>query len=177
MLNPRPDEPPNFGGSTRVKGEAVFRRFNIPTLFCVGERPAGAVNGVLEIVVFSLGAGERAGRIGLRGETIGLKALEESMGEGGAFVKKKLTGFWRVSTLDPSGDLSFLGERKRVGSRFSELSSSKDVALRLLGEERVEERAVGVIVRLEFMIHKGRCGMTIEHTILTILETREVLQA
>jgi hypothetical protein len=113
MLNPNPDEAPNFGGSTRVNGEAVFLLFKIPIRFRVGERPAGAVNGVdFEIVVLSLGAGERAGRMGRRGEvSVGLRAAEKSLGDGGAFVRKKLTGFWRLSMLDPSGDLSFLGER------------------------------------------------------------------
>lgn len=40
--------------------------------------------------------------------------------------------------LEPSGDLSFLGERKSVGSRFSmSMSSEKVEALRFVGEERV----------------------------------------
>lgn len=96
-----------------MNGEAVFLLFKIPIRFRVGERPAGAVNGVdFEIVVLSLGAGERAGRMGRRGEvSVGLRAAEKSLGDGGAFVRKKLTGFWRLSMLDPSGDLSFLGER------------------------------------------------------------------
>jgi len=139
MLNPRSDEAPNLGGSTRVNGEAVFLLFKIPIRFRVGERPAGAVKGVdLETVVLSLGAGERAGRIGRRGEErVGLRAPEKSLGDGGALVRKKLMGFWR-SMLEPSGDLSFLGERKCVGSMFSESESSKEEALRLVGEESVE---------------------------------------
>lgn len=96
MLNPSPDEAeaPNLGGSTRWKGDAVFRLFKIPILFRVGERPAGAVRGVFEIVVFNLGAGERDGRIGRRGlVVVGLRVEEKLLGEGGAFARKKLTGF------------------------------------------------------------------------------------
>jgi hypothetical protein len=90
MLKPRADEEPNFGGSTRVKGEAVFRRLSIPIRFRVGERPAGAVNGVdFEIEVLSLGAGDRTERIGRRGEvTVGLRVAVKSLGEGGALVRK-----------------------------------------------------------------------------------------
>lgn len=48
-------------------------------------------------------------------------------------------GLWRVSlsllVLEPSGFLERLGERKMMGSMFSELSSSKVWALRLMGEE------------------------------------------
>ena len=96
-----------------MNGEAVFLLFKIPIRFRVGERPAGAVKGVdFEVVVLSLGAEERAGRIGRRGEVkVGLRAAEKPLGDGGAFVRKKLTGFWRLSMLDPSGDLSFLGDR------------------------------------------------------------------
>ena len=92
ILNPRLlavfDE--NFGGSIRVKGEAVRRRLRIPMRLRVGERPAGALSGVdLEIVVLSRGAGERAGRTGRRiGEEMGFNALEHSIGEGGALVRK-----------------------------------------------------------------------------------------
>ena len=93
MLNPSPVDVENLGGSTRAKGLAVFLLLKMPTRFRVGERPAGAVSGVLEMVVLSLGAGERAGRIGRRGlEAVGL-GTEKSLGEGGAFVKKKFTGF------------------------------------------------------------------------------------
>ena len=112
MLNPNPEDAANLGGSTRVKGLAVFLLFKIPIRFLVGDRPAGAVNGVFEIVVLSLGAGDLAERIGLRGDvSVGLRAVEKSLGEGGALVRKKLTGFCSASTLDPSGDLSFLGAR------------------------------------------------------------------
>jgi len=92
ILNPRLlavlDE--NFGGSIRVKGEAVRRRLRIPMRLRVGERPAGALRGDgLEIVVLTLGTGERAGRTGRRiGEEIGFTALENSVGEGGALVRK-----------------------------------------------------------------------------------------
>lgn len=56
----------NLGGSMRVKGEGlVLRRFRIPIRFLVGLRPAGAEMGV---EVFSRGAGERAVRMGRRGE-------------------------------------------------------------------------------------------------------------
>jgi hypothetical protein len=48
-----------------------------------------------------------------------------------------LTGFVTVSLLLPSAFLDFLGEKKIMGSTFSE-SSSKVVALRLVGEERVD---------------------------------------
>ena len=95
-----------------MNGLVVFLLFKIPIRFLVGERPAGAVSGVFETAVLSLGAGDLAVRIGLRGDvTVGLSAAEKLVGEGGAFVRKKLTGFCRVSTLDPSGDLSFLGAR------------------------------------------------------------------
>jgi len=36
----------NFGGSMRVNGEAVLRRFRMPIRFRVGLRPAGADSGV-----------------------------------------------------------------------------------------------------------------------------------
>jgi hypothetical protein len=136
-----------LGGSTLVNGVAVFLLFKIPIRFRVGERPAGAVAGVFEMVVLSLGTGDLAGRIGRRGlARVGVSGAEKSLGEGRALVRKKLTGFWRVSTLDPSGDLSFLGERKRIGSRFSASSLSKEEILRLLDEER-PEIAVEMVVR------------------------------
>lgn len=138
MLNPRPAEgAENFGGSTRVKGLPVFLRLRIPMRFLVGERPAGAERGV-DREVSSLGAGERAGRIGRRGEAIGLRD-EKSFGEGGALIRKKFCGLRRSLEL-PSGFLERLGERKMMGSMFSasSLSASKAEALRLLGEERAE---------------------------------------
>ena len=61
--------------------------------FRVGERPAGAVEGVFEMVVFNLGVGERAWSIGRRGLALDLSVAEKSLGEGGALVRKKLTGF------------------------------------------------------------------------------------
>ena len=65
------------------------------------------------------------------------------MGEGGALVRKKLVGLTKeVSLLLPSGHLERLGERKMMGSMFSELSSSKEAALRLIGEERAREEEV-----------------------------------
>lgn len=104
MLNPKPDDTEgveNLGGSTRVNGEpAVFLRFKIPMRFRVGERPAGAESGVvLGMEVSSLGAGERAGRIGRRGEVgvvVVLFREEKSLGDGGALVRKKLTGFTKA---------------------------------------------------------------------------------
>jgi hypothetical protein len=148
MLNPRPEEEgaENLGGSTRVNGELVFLRLRIPMRFRVGERPAGAERGVdFEIEVSSLGAGERAVRIERWGEVrTGLREDEKSLGEGGALVKKKLTGLRRGSFPVPSGHFERLGERKMIGSMFSQLSSSKAAALRLLGEVR----ARGVDVRL-----------------------------
>ena len=138
MLNPRPEDGvPNFGGSTRVNGLPVFLRLRMPIRFRVGERPAGAERGV-DREVSSLGAGERAGRIGRRGEAIGLRD-EKSFGEGGALVRKKFCGFRRSLEL-PSGFLERFGERKIMGSIFSELSlsASKAEALRLLGEVRAE---------------------------------------
>ena len=138
MLNPRPDDgAANFGGSTRVKGLPVFLRLRMPIRFRVGERPAGAERGV-DREVSSLGAGERAGRIGRRGEAIGLRD-EKSFGEGGALVRKKFCGFSRSFEL-PSGFLERFGDRKMMGSMFSELSlsASKAEALRLLGEVRAE---------------------------------------
>ena len=123
MLNPSPEEDgaENFGGSTRVNGELVFLRLRIPVRFRVGERPAGAERGVdFEIEVSSLGAGERAVRIGRRGEVkTGLREDEKSLGEGGALVRKKLVGLRRVSFPVPSGHFERLGERKLIGSMFS----------------------------------------------------------
>ena len=118
--------------------------------FRVGERPAGAERGV-EREVSSLGAGERAGRIGRRGEVIGLRD-EKSFGDGGALVRKKFCGFRRSFEL-PSGFLDRFGERKIMGSMFSELSlsASKAEALRLLGEER-EDNAIGEDVRFMVLI-------------------------
>jgi hypothetical protein len=138
MLNPKPEDgAENFGGSTRVKGLPVFLRLRIPMRFRVGERPAGAERGV-EREVSSLGAGEHAERIGRRGETIGLTD-EKSLGEGGALVRKKFWGLRRSLGL-PSGFLERFGERKMKGSMFSELSlsASNAEALRLLGEERLD---------------------------------------
>jgi hypothetical protein len=137
MLNPNPEDgAENLGGSTRVNGLPVFLRLRIPILFLVGERPAGAERGT-DFEVSSLGASERAGRVGRRGEAIGFKD-EKSLGEGGALVRKKLVGLSRSLEL-PSGFLERLGERKAMGSMFSALSSaSKAEALRLVGEERVD---------------------------------------
>ena len=75
--------------------------------------------------------------------------------------------------LEPLGDLNFLGERKRTGSWFSVSSLSKEEALRLLGEER--ELAVQAGVR--FTAGLSMVGWGSMRTILTVLETREVLQA
>jgi hypothetical protein len=143
MENPSPLEGvEKLGGSMRVNGEAVLRRLRIPIRFLVGERPAGAERGA-EREVSSLGAGERTGWIGRRGEETGLRD-EKSWGEGGALVRKKLTGLTRVSFELPSGHLERLGE-KIMGAMFSALqfrsSASKAAALRLMGEERVEEIA------------------------------------
>jgi len=154
MLNPKLDEVDdeeveNLGGSTRVNGEPVLRRLRIPIRFRVGERPAGADRGVdFEASVLSLGAGERAGRIGRRGEVMGLQEVK-SLGEGGARVRKKFVGLRGAEV--PSGFLERLGERKMMGSMFSAslVSASKAEALRLLGEVR-EEIARGENVR--FMI-------------------------
>jgi hypothetical protein len=93
MENPRAgDGALNFGGSTRVNGDAVRRRLRIPMRLRVGERPAGADSGVglEEREVLSFGAGERAVRIGRRGTErgVGLRALEKSFGDGGALVRK-----------------------------------------------------------------------------------------
>lgn len=103
----------------------------------VGERPAGAER-VVDFEVSSLGAGERAGRIGRWGEAVGLRE-EKSLGEGGALVRKKLVDL-RRSLEVPSGFFDRLGERKMMGSMFSalSLSASKAEALRLMGEVRVE---------------------------------------
>ena len=156
MLKPKPDEVENLGGSTRVNGElpAVRRRLRIPMRLRVGERPAGADKGEdFEIVVLSFGAGERAGRMGRRGEVtlgVGLRAEEKSLGEGGALVRKKLVGLRSVSLLVPSGALERFGERKMTGSIFS-ASSSKVVALRLVGEERGLGNAKG---HVRFMLKK-----------------------
>lgn len=138
MLNPSPEEgAENLGGSTRVKGLPVFLRLRIPMRLRVGDRPAGAERGV-DFEVSSLGAGERAGRIGRRGEEVCLKE-EKSLGEGGALVRKKLVGL-RRSLEVPSGFFERFGERKMMGSMFSELSlsASKVEAFRLLGDVRVD---------------------------------------
>jgi len=136
-----------------VNGEAVLRRFKIPILFRVGERPAGADSGDdFEIVVFKRVAWDRAARIGRRGEVVGLRD-ENALGaggEGGAFVRKKLVGLTNVSLLEPSAAFERFGERKMEGSMFSESmvskgSKSKVAALRLVGEERVFESAIAVV--------------------------------
>ncbi len=68
-----------------------MRLFKMPIRFLVGERPAGAERGVLDVSI--LGAGERAGKIGRFGgerEEVGLseeKVLGE--GDGGAVVSEK----------------------------------------------------------------------------------------
>lgn len=60
----------------------------MPMRLRVGERPAGAERGVgFEEVVLRRGAGERAGRMGRRGEVVALRE-EKSLGEGGALVRK-----------------------------------------------------------------------------------------
>jgi len=148
MLNPRPDDEgvENLGGSTRVNDEDVFLRcrWRIPVCLRVGERPAG-VDLALEMeLVLTLGVGKRAERID-RWDEMGLALIgeERSLGEGGALVKKKLVGLVKVSLPDPSGALARLGERKMIGSMFSESSWSKAVALRLVGEERVVGNAAG----------------------------------
>jgi len=144
MLNPRPDDEgvKNLGGSTRVNDvdEDVFCRclLRIPVCLRVGERPAGADLDLEMELVLILGVGERAERIGRWDEMgLDLRGDERSLGEGGALVKKKLTGLVKVSLHDPSGALERLGERKMIGSMFSESSWSKAVALRLVGEVRV----------------------------------------
>lgn len=161
MLNPRlevdeEEAVENLGGSTRVKGEEppVLRRLRMPMRFRVGERPAGAERGAdLEASVLSLGAGERAGRIGRRGDAIGLQEVK-SLGEGGARVRKKFVGL-RAAEV-PSGFLERFGERKMMGSMFSELSlsASKVEALRLLGEVRAEI-ARGQDVRFMVLIEQS----------------------
>lgn len=76
------------------------------------------------------------------GAVEGLRAVENSFGEGGALVRNKLGGLKSVSLLEPSGPRERLGERKITGSTFSELSSSSKVAaLRLVGEVRGLESA------------------------------------
>lgn len=140
-----------------MKGEAVLRRFKIPILFRVGERPAGVDSGEdFEMVVFKRVAWDRAARIGRRGEVEGFRDEKplRAGGEGGAFVRKKLVGLANVSLLEPSAALDRFGDRKMEGSMFSESmvsreSKSKVVALRLVGEERVFESAI-VVVR--FMV-------------------------
>jgi hypothetical protein len=127
MLNPNVGagaEVENFGGSTRVNGEAVFLRLRIPMRFLVGERPAGADRGEdFETAVLSFGAGERGWRIGLVVE-VGLRELEKSLSVGGGLVRKnwEVAGL-RTSLVVPSRPLERLGERKIMGSMFSESSS------------------------------------------------------
>jgi len=89
---------------------------------------------------------------------VGLRA-EKLLGAGGearALVRKKLVGLTNVSLLEPSAALERFGERKMDGSIFSESlvsreSKSKVVAFLLVGEERVFESAVGVVVRIMFV--------------------------
>lgn len=139
-----------------MKGLDVRRRLRIPMRFLVGLRPAGAESGLdFERLVSSLGAGERAGRIGRRDVTVGLRE-EKSWGEGGARVRKKFVGFTRVSLLEPSGHLERLGERKIIGSMFSLLSSSNVVAFRLLGGDNVLAMARGDNVRFMMIGQLGR---------------------
>jgi len=58
MLNLRPLDAPNLGGSMWAKGEPVRRRLRMPMRLRVGERPAGAERGDgFEISVLILGAG------------------------------------------------------------------------------------------------------------------------
>lgn len=177
ILNPRPRAPPNLGGSTRVKGEAVRRRLRMPTRLRVGERPAGAerVEDVTGAAVLSRGRGERAGRMGRRGAvTAGFREEKPWVGDGGALDRKKLAGFTTASLLEPSGHLERLGERKMTGSTFSaSRSSSKEVAFRLEGEAREEDNARDEVSPM-FCSTSERA---ITHTILTVLETREVLEA
>lgn len=119
MLKPRLEElgVENLGGSTRVNGDAVFLLFKIPIRFLVGDRPAGALNGLGLTVVLSFLIGERASRIGRRGAVV---RDEKSFGDGGAFVRKKLVGFTNVSFDDPPDAFERFGERKMIGSIFSE---------------------------------------------------------
>lgn len=90
----------------RVKGLAVLRLLlRIPTLFLVGERPAGALNGELLMVVFSLLIGERASRICLRG------AVDDGVVVVvGVRLRKKLVGLWKV--------LASFGVPSRAFDRF-----------------------------------------------------------
>jgi hypothetical protein len=69
---------------------------------------------------------------------VGSSTAQKSLGDGGAFVRKILAGFWRPSMLDPLVDLNFLGGRNWIGSMFSDWESSKEAALRLVGAEKVE---------------------------------------
>lgn len=127
-----------------MKGEAVRRRLRMPTRFRVGERPAGAERGEdFETDVLSFGSGDRAVRIGRRGDVAVFREEKSLVGDGGALVRKKLTGLTTDSLLLPSGHLERLGERKMTGSTFSaSSSSSKDAALRFTADEGVD-RAIG----------------------------------
>lgn len=152
------------GGSIRVKPLAVLRRLRMPTRLRVGERPAGAVNGVLCMPEVDSLIGERAASVGLRGA--GATTLLNSVGDGGALVKKKPVGF-----SSDEVPLDFLGEKKSTGLMFSVSSSSKVSALRLRGEVRVGGRAKGGVrfegnegADSERAREKGLC------TIVTVLE-------
>ena len=96
-------------------------------------------------------------------------------------------GLTAESMLVPSGHLERLGERKMTGSTFSASSSSKDAALRLMAVVGVE-RAVGSMrlivyakITSEGLSARGNWERAEvgreEHTILTVLEAREGLQA
>ena len=81
MLNPNPVDGENLGGSILVNGDAVVRRrFNIPILFLVGERPAGAEDGAVVVSILDTGL------IIFRGDVTGVGL------DGGEGASKKFCG-------------------------------------------------------------------------------------
>jgi hypothetical protein len=104
-----------FGGSTRVNGEAVLRRWRIPMRFLVGERPAGVESIELDVVMILAGDfGVRVGRVRWICGEIGANVEEEA----GAFVRMKLDGL----AMDVFSPLERL--EKKDGSIFSASTSS-----------------------------------------------------
>jgi hypothetical protein len=86
----------NFGGSTRVKDEAVRRLLRIPIRLRVGERPAGADSVLAEVVMSSFGTGDRGCRTERgRVDFTGLYAAAKSLKVGAALVRTK----WGVEGL------------------------------------------------------------------------------
>ena len=107
------------GGSMRVKGADTRRDLFVPTVFRLGERPAGAVMGARGDDIFArMGVVKRAGS---GGGSIDLAGASEKL--------KGLTDFSNASAL-----LFLEGELKMVGSIFSPSMKVEGSYGRLAGE-------------------------------------------